>query len=422
MKEIFLSRPVSDPFRFNDLPEEVRRKIYTLLLCTVEDPSEDEIDNNGCTIIPLRITKLQHDIHPQVLRTCRKINHEATFTMRNTNLFVMVTGLIRLDEPRNCFISRCIPMIRVKNEKQARDFRNSCIMTHEMKDPGCVFPDEPYRFMLLHRHLPRLCAALVVSAIGTVPYRDETSVPHTITILDLQEEEISENYSIFQELQQKLVAPYRSEFKGFSGFHLEGCIREDLKNAVMSEITQKLQLNHEAVIQELENMKAQGDDHLTQGDHDKANRIRCQALMTCRRILTTSKHPLSLSVGKSKFMNQIMDIYFGLLSSRAQHIINAMQNSGLQQRKALLRFFLRIIDDPEDITYQCNLSKWSPPQQEFAMFKYREAVACRLAGDNKGASTHLKRAERAIKSALAAMPSHPEFLAEKKRIGEWANN
>ncbi|KAB8289965.1 hypothetical protein EYC80_010292 [Monilinia laxa] len=424
MEDISLSMPVSDPFRFIDLPENVRRKIYTLLLCTVEDPLENEIDSNGCTIIPLRITKLQHDIHPQILRTCQKINHEATFTMRATNLLVMVTGLIRLDEPRNCFISRCIPMIRVKNETQAKDFRNSCIMTHEIKDPGCVFPDEPYRFMLLHRHLPRLCAALVVSAIGTVPYRDEISVQHIVTILGLHGEDIFETYSLFPlELQEKLVAPYRSEFSGFSGFRLEGRIQADLKNAVILGITQGPQLiNHEAVIHKLEYLKARADDHLTQGDHSKANRICCHALIICRRILTIRKQQLSLSVGRSEFMNQIMDIYFSFLSSRAQHIINAMRTSGSQQGKVLLRFFLRIIDDPKNIQDQCNLSKWAPPQQELAIFRYREAVGCRLAGNNKEAPTQVKRAERAIKSALVAMPSHPEILAEKKRLREWATN
>ncbi|KAI9646414.1 hypothetical protein NHQ30_004406 [Ciborinia camelliae] len=377
-------RSVSDPFRFNDLPTEIRQKIYKILLCTVEDPPENFRDENGCTYIPMRITKLQHDIHPQILRTCRKINDEATFTMRKTNLLVMVTGVIRLDEPRNCFVSRCIPMIRIKNENQARNFRKSCVMTHDIYDSSQhspVLPHEPYKFMLLHRHLPRFCAALVISALGTIPYCDETLVPHIVTILDPYDKVKSDSFSFMsQELQEKLVAPYRSEFKGFQGFQLEGHMQKDLKNAIMSEILWGPQLNHEAILQDLENMQAKGDECFYLGYYETANEIWCQALMSIRRILTVSKRQISHAIGEPEFMNQIMNIYFDLSSNRAQYIINEMQTCGPQQRRILLRVFLHIIDDPENIKRECKLSTWAPPQDKLAEFRDREYIGYRLGG------------------------------------------
>ncbi|TEY43619.1 hypothetical protein BOTCAL_0367g00070 [Botryotinia calthae] len=405
--------PVSTPFRFLNLPLNIRQHIYKILLCTVEDPPED-LRDNGYTLVPIRITQLQHDIYPQILRTCRKINHEATIIMRETNLFVMVTGVIRLDEPRICFFSKYIPMVRIKTEQQADDFRKACVMTHELceptKAPG-VLPDEPYKFMLLHRHLPLLCAALVVSAIGTLPYCDETSAAHIVTILGTYDEEISESSFLSEKLQETLIAPYRSAFKGFTGFQLKGNISDELKDSILSGITWAPQLNPERTIHGLQSMEARGKDIFARGGVENANQIWCQALINIRRILTMSKRQMLHETHEPDFIYQLMNMYFDLSSDRLQYIINAMQMARLQQRKALFRVLSRIVDDPFNMSNQCSLKVWAPVQHKLAEFRYREAIGCRLA--------EVSRANEAIEEALKAIPNHPEFLEEQKKIREF---
>ncbi|ATZ48727.1 hypothetical protein BCIN_03g09070 [Botrytis cinerea B05.10] len=402
--------PVSTPSPFLSLPLNARQNIYKILLCTVEDPPED-LRDNGCTLVPIRITKLQHDIYPQILRTCRKINHEATVIMRQTNLFVMVTGVIRLDEPRICFFSKYIPMVRIKTEQQANDFQKACVMTHELgepiKTPG-VLPDEPYKFMLLHRHLPLLCAALVVSAIGTLPYCDETSAAHIVTILEAYDGDTSESSLLPEKSQETLIAPYRSAFKGFTGFQLKGNISDDLKYSVISGITWAPQLNSERTIHGLQSMEARGKELFARGGVENANQIWCQALMNIRRILTMSKRKTLHETHEPDFIHQLMNMYFDLSSDRLQYIINAMQMAGLQQRKALFRVLSRIVDDPFNMSNHCSLKVWAPLQHKLAEFRYREAVGCRLA--------EVSRATEVIEEALKAMPTHPEFLEEQKRI------
>ncbi|TGO11860.1 hypothetical protein BTUL_0100g00400 [Botrytis tulipae] len=395
------------PFPFLNLPVNVRQHIYKMLLCTFEDPPED-LKDNGLTLVPIRIAKLQHDIHPQILRTCRKINHEATVIMRETNLFVMVTGVIRLDEPRNCFFSKYIPMIKIETEQQVRDFRKACVMTHEIcastKTSG-VSPDEPYKFMLLHRHLPLLCAALVISAIGTLPYCDEMSAAHIVTILETYDEDMSKLSSLSEKWQEKLIAPYRHSFEGFVGFQLKGNISDELKDAILSGITRAPQFNHEGTIHGLQSMEAKGNDFFILGDVENANQLWCQALTRIRRILSMIK---GHGTHEPEFIYKLMNIYFALSSDRLQYIIHAMQMAGIQQRKALLRVLSHIVDDPFNIKRHCNLEGWAPFQQKLAEFRYREAIACRLAGAS--------RAHGAIEEALKAMPNHPQFLEEQRRI------
>ncbi|KAF7917103.1 hypothetical protein EAE99_009432 [Botrytis elliptica] len=402
--------PGLTPFPFLNVPVNIRQHIYKMLLCTFEDPPED-LKDNGLTLVPIRIAKLQHDIHPQILRTCRKINDEATVIMRETNLFVMVTGVIRLDEPRNCFFSKYIPMVRVETEQQEKDFRKACVMTHEIcgstKSSG-VLPDEPYKFMLLHRHLPLLCAALVVSAIGTLPYCDEMSAPHIVTILETYDKYVSKSSSLSEQQQEKLIAPYRSEFEGFMGFQLKGNISNGLKDAVLSGITRAPQLNIEGTIHGLQSMEAKGNDFFALGDVENANQIWCQALIKIRRILTMIKRELLHETHEPEFIYQLMNIYFDLSSDRLQYIIHAMETAGIQHRKALFRVLSRTVDDPFNINSHCNLEGWAPFQPKLAEFRYREAIGCRLAG--------VSRAHEAIEEALRAMPNYPEFLEEQKRI------
>ncbi|TGO23015.1 hypothetical protein BPAE_0147g00190 [Botrytis paeoniae] len=397
-------------FLFLNLPVNIRQHIYKMLLCTFEDPPEN-LKDNGFTLVPIRITKLQHDIYPQILRTCRKINHEATVIMRETNLFVMVTGVIRLDEPRNCFFSKYIPMVRIETEQQEEAFRKACVMTHEIcgstKSSG-VLPDEPYKFMLLHRHLPLLCAALVVSAIGTLPYCDEMSAAHIVTILETYDEDMSKSLPLSEKGQEKLIAPYHSEFKGFSGFQLKGNISDGLKDVVLLEIAQAPQLNSEGTIHDLQSMEAEGTEFFALGDVENANQLWCQALMTIRRILTMIQRKLLHETHESEFIYQLMNIYFDLSSDRLQYIIHAMQMAGIQQRKALFRILSRTVDDPFNMNSHCNLEGWAPFQHKLAEFRYREAIGCRLAGAS--------RAYEAIEEALKAMPNYPEFLEEQKRI------
>ncbi|THV55431.1 hypothetical protein BGAL_0008g00150 [Botrytis galanthina] len=398
------------PFPFLNLPVNIRQHIYKMLLCTFEDPPED-LKDNGLTLVPIRIAKLQHDIHPQILRTCRKINHEATVIMRETNLFVMVTGVVRLDEPRNCFFSRYIPMVRIETEQQEKDFRKACVMTHEIcastKTSG-VSPDEPYKFMLLHRHLPMLCAALVVSAIGTLPYCDEMSAAHIVTILETYDEDISKSSLLSEKRQEKLIAPYRHEFEGFVGFQLKGKILDELKATALSRITRAPQLNHEETIHGLQSMEAKGNDFFALGDVENANQIWCQALTRIRRILTMIKGELLHETNEPEFIYQLMNIYFDLSSDRLQYIIHAMQMAGIQQRKALFRVLSRTVDDPFNMNSHCNLEGWVPFKHKLAEFRYREAIGCRLAGAS--------RAHGAIEEALKAMPNYPEFLEEQKKI------
>lgn len=65
------------PFRFLDLPPELKNRIYSLLL---EDNTAEELR-------PQYHTPAPNNIHPNILSTCREINAEATGILYANNVF-----------------------------------------------------------------------------------------------------------------------------------------------------------------------------------------------------------------------------------------------------------------------------------------------------------------------------------------------
>jgi hypothetical protein len=75
-----------EPFRFLDLPAELRNNIYGLLLCSFGEPSS-ALDNN---FFPCLRTISTSSVDPTILRTSSQIYREAYDTMLKTNQFIKV--------------------------------------------------------------------------------------------------------------------------------------------------------------------------------------------------------------------------------------------------------------------------------------------------------------------------------------------
>lgn len=75
--------PVSNnqPFRFLDLPSELRNEVYALVLCAFE-PTPDRQ--------PQQFSRAVHSINPAILRTNYQIHREAYDIMVRRNRFVLV--------------------------------------------------------------------------------------------------------------------------------------------------------------------------------------------------------------------------------------------------------------------------------------------------------------------------------------------
>lgn len=89
-----LERRAEQPFRFMDLPGELRNKVYALLLCSfgstpdrARERSDAFLDDRSGL---LHVVDLPHTNNPTILRTNSQIHREACNVMIKTNRFIRV--------------------------------------------------------------------------------------------------------------------------------------------------------------------------------------------------------------------------------------------------------------------------------------------------------------------------------------------
>ncbi|KAG9195736.1 hypothetical protein G6011_00857 [Alternaria panax] len=150
----------SSSFRFRDLPEEIRKKIYRVVLCSIRPPP---------TTIPLDAPSFfdempaEHEIETAILRTSKEIYREAYNVMVKSNRFVKVTSSRGL-ALRGAAKGRAVRMIAIEETVVDR-FTGYVLSVHigntiPWKIPTTHDPDydshglcEPVTAMILHSDL-----------------------------------------------------------------------------------------------------------------------------------------------------------------------------------------------------------------------------------------------------------------------------
>jgi len=131
------------PFRFLDLPDEIRNKICDNVLCSVEPRPKEGYESpiaNKLRLFkeepPAYVTYLRHRIEPQILRTCRPIYKEGIYIMRKTSILPY--------------------MPIVHDEEPCQRFQTPCHGSWDRYSRS----GNPRSFIILHRDLGRFCNAL----------------------------------------------------------------------------------------------------------------------------------------------------------------------------------------------------------------------------------------------------------------------
>ncbi|KAI9646415.1 hypothetical protein NHQ30_004407 [Ciborinia camelliae] len=412
---------ITEPFRFLDLPSEIRNKIYKILLCNFDTPPRSREDSSA-----LQIGKVEHDIQLQILRTCRKVYYEGTSLMHRTNLFIKLE--IDFDIYEMPELLR-IPFVTLWKFGTYNYFESKgTVMTHKLSSrrspdiPGyCTTSARMFtRIILLHFHLPELCKALS-SAQWRVLNDDEDTI-HTVTLTDPNQSEASQELPEFfsRKLQEELLAPYRSEMKGFPHFILNGIIPDDLRIETVSAITHIPEVYDASEIQasldDKEYYHQHGLQHYRQGEIGEAKRSWKICVAKIQKESASERGARLRQSGGPKFMNAIAKIYFHL-ALRISHVnILKMQTHYLGHTALLADAVSYVHQLGHDLrTWQHTFRDeftWRPSPLQQATLLYQEALCYRLSNHR----AYLIQAYLKIFEALQIVPHEEKFLAEEKSI------
>ncbi|KAJ8064162.1 hypothetical protein OCU04_006514 [Sclerotinia nivalis] len=430
------SQPVSSvkPFPFLSLPSEIRNQIYEMVLCDVQEPElPDGLD------IPSTLAIAKKNIHPQLLRTCRRIHDEAKYVMLTKNLFVEV----QLCGPGrnlnyNFFDLIClwrVPILRVKRwTTPGEQFFNGCVMRHQVSSTGGSSIWEVPRadsILLLHRNLNKLRAAIMQTQFFIATYINGTSV-HEVTLLNPfvpkstigKEFELSgrnasgRQFSVetLRNKRQALLSPYSPSFQEGLSFTVEDRTRDNTGHRLIHSKKADPTMSAESVMEDLNQLTEIGNNHHAQGIWGYAAAFY---EFVDYKIAVLMSQPntaiVKLFVEEGEMLeDQIAEFYSTICYYRAKNAVNAMQ-----------QFVHSNPDELEDLFDTVrNMGAISRASHLFPTFTqspmrnadhlYLQAVAYRLMGDQ--CKLNMDMALEKVESGLAIIPDHPELTIEKRVI------
>ena len=210
------------PFRFLDLPSEIRNKVYIILLTPTTTTKTDSEVRKSHT--------LSLDLETRLLRVSRQVRSEGEYVLR-ANLFVKLTTKVLIEEFHEIVRSETIALAILKS-KQAQSF-NAHVLSHEITLPGPL--QEPTRVLIiLLRDLKELCAAIQRSQSTLTQHKE--LIHHIVTIHNPFPKLVSHKGPFLsRSFQEKLLSPYRSSFRDLPFIKFKG-FSKDLRLATQREI------------------------------------------------------------------------------------------------------------------------------------------------------------------------------------------
>jgi hypothetical protein len=399
------------PFRFLDLPGEIRNNIYDLLLCSWDDELEQD---------PSMISKLSRrspsNPSTALLRTNKQIQAEASDYMIKRNQFVRIT--CRGIDVRDLFLSEGNAVITT-NARKVSQF-NGYVMHMTLSKPAfspSVYQFSEFEIMMLRSDLPKLCEQLDIESV--MADANSTTSEHTYIHASVRLD-YDQTRHFTPWYQQRLLEPITSSLRGVPTFRITGPVNYTVAKNIKNEVAKPRWTDHESTIEEIGTGVDVGKRQWQQNNFYSASESWAYAMRTLERMRHSSSWLGLQKAGGEEFVNRTADLYFTLNLFHAQFLQVDMANDQSQgplvQRNGRIAIqHLRKCETASARFAQHAGATWVPSNQQSAKMLFRHARCLRLMRDVASSV----RAVTLIEEAAALAPTDIAIRDEKDAVLAW---
>ncbi|KAF2629135.1 hypothetical protein BU25DRAFT_430430 [Macroventuria anomochaeta] len=400
------------PFRFLDLPGELRNNIYDLLLCSWTDEPEYESRFVG----GLRKRLPSYDAMA-LLRTNKQIHEEAFDYMMKRNQFVRVTcrGL----DANSLFLGdEMIPAITTDQTK-ARQFEGY-LMHFTLSKPalssGAINFSEN-EIMMLRADLPSLCRQLDIESAMTdanATANEHLSIRATVSFNPFHSQMFT------PAIQQHLLEPIAAHLRGISNFSISGPVSSQIAQTVISQVAQPRWTDPKATLDSIHTGTDVGKRQWQNRDFYSASESWAYSMRTLERMRHSSSWLSLKASGGEDFVNATADLYFTLNLLRAAFLQVDMaaehtRREMVERNGAMSLQHLRRCETASARFAQHADASWVPSNEQASKMLFRQAKCLRL----MRASSNVVKAATLVEQAAALAPNDMVIRDEKDAVQNW---
>ncbi|KAL1861526.1 hypothetical protein Daus18300_008789 [Diaporthe australafricana] len=402
------------PFRFLDLPIEVRNAIYHVILCEPPPAKLRRVEQADLLWLPEGMAVIKHPSEMQILQTSRQVHAEARDVMLRGNQFIRVRARGVGQVIKGFLIARQIPIIRTSALSRHR-FKGY-VMTHTIElisDRLENFPGPAHEtdvdLVILYRDLDLFCEALATR--GVLMVREFGNLTkHNLTIHNPFDSGLSPGF-MGERNQERLLQPYRQHLRGFSHFSVDGNVSASLAESVKDAVATEHLPEPEEVMAEFKRNKDLGNRYFRQKEFHKAAEAYTTGYIKVALVRNGNLWPQVTAKGGQSFLHAVAETYYQVCLNCAQNILVFLRETS-ETNMTKIRYYCGKADYHVKSAMAAGdnfTTDWRPSLQQMAKLSFRSASIERVLGN-------MDAAKSLIDIARQQAPSDPVIRREAEEI------
>lgn len=393
------------PFRFLDLPLEVRNGIYNVILCTPPPAVFWPLEQQDLVGVPEELSSIRYPSETQILRVNRQIHSEAKDAMLRGNQFIRIRGRSvngggdNMASFVHCIMRwRQIPILATT--ESFRDSFKGFVMTHiiewvlDGRSPGEApvmddMRDPDVDFVILRRDLDVFCETFAFLGVAEGDNFD-ICCRNLVEIHNPFDSTLSPGF-MSEVNQERLLRPYRDHFRGFTSVTLDGHVSSNVAETVQQDLAQEQLASPNEALAGVQMAKDLGNTFFRRREFHKAAAAYWIAFKKARSIRQRKSWVKMSTQGGASFLHAVAELHYQVCLNAAQNILTFIrETSDPSPRKKALRALMYVSRGQESGEFFS--TDWRPTLAQMAKANFRLASAHRAMGDVRAARDFIQMA------------------------------